>query len=170
MEQKITLIQADITTLQVDAIVNAANNSLLGGGGVDGAIHRAAGKQLVEECQTLGGCKTGEAAITNAYNLPSQKVIHAVGPVWRAGTRNEPKYLKSAYEFSLQLCEDNGLKSVAFPNISTGIYGYPKDKAAKIAISTVKEFLKKSEVIEEVIFCCFDDENYSIYDKILNGK
>jgi O-acetyl-ADP-ribose deacetylase (regulator of RNase III) len=157
------LIQSDITKLEVDAIVNAANTSLLGGVGVDGAIHRAAGKELLAECRTLGGCATGDAKITKGYNLPAEYVIHTVGPVWNGGRSGEPEKLASCYRRSLELAVQNGIRTIAFPNISTGVYGYPKNEAAIIAISTVKEFLENHCEIQEVIFCAFDDENFRIY-------
>lgn len=165
---KIQLLRGDITTLQVDAIVNAANTSLLGGGGVDGAIHRAAGPQLLAECRTLGGCPTGEARLTKGYHLPARFVIHTVGPVWHGGHRQEAALLKSAYLSSLKLAEKQALKSLAFPNISTGVYGFPKDKAARIALTTVIQFLNQHPRPETVIFCCFDEENYQIYEKLLS--
>jgi len=169
MHPKIKLIQDDITRLEVDAIVNAANTSLMGGGGVDGAIHRAAGPRLLEECRTLDGCKTGRAKITKGYNLPARFVIHAVGPIWRGGEKGEAKLLAEAYEHSLRQAEEKGLKSIAFPNISTGIYGFPKERAAEIAIETTREFLKKHPGIVTVTFVCFDRENYDIYDRILGS-
>lgn len=166
---KITLLKADITKMEVDAIVNAANSSLLGGGGVDGAIHRAGGKAILDDCILIrnrqGGCATGEAVITTAGNLPAQKVIHTVGPVWNEGTIGEPKMLQNCYLNSLKLAQEHGLKSIAFPNISTGIYRYPKDKAAEVAVNTVRSF--ESDTIEEVIFVCFDEENYLIYEELL---
>ena len=168
---KIQIIQADITKQQVDAIVNAANSSLLGGGGVDGAIHRAGGKAILEDCRKIiarqGGCKTGEAVITTAGKLPAQFVIHTVGPVWRGGKNGEPEKLTSCYRKSLQLAVDNGCKTVAFPNISTGIYGYPKDAAAEIAFETVARFLQTDTCIEKIVFVCFDEENYQLYRKLL---
>jgi O-acetyl-ADP-ribose deacetylase (regulator of RNase III) len=160
--------KGDITTFPVDAIVNAANNSLLGGGGVDGAIHRAAGKKLLEECRTLKGCETGDAKITKGYDLPSDYVIHTVGPVWRGGHQNEAELLKSAYSRSLQVAESKGIQSIAFPNISTGVYNFPKEKAADIAIQTVKEHFGKDHNIQKVIFVVFDDENYRIYNERLS--
>jgi len=160
---RIELIQGDITKLEVDAIVNAANTSLLGGGGVDGAIHRAAGPRLLEECRTLNGCPTGDAKITRGYLLPARYVIHAVGPRWRDGRHGEPGLLASAYRRSLEIALRHGVKTIAFPNISTGIYGFPKEEAAEIAISTVKEFLDEHPEIEKVIFVTFDAENYRIY-------
>ncbi|HOP05140.1 MAG TPA: O-acetyl-ADP-ribose deacetylase [Tenuifilaceae bacterium] len=165
---KINIIQGDITKLEVDAIVNAANSSLLGGGGVDGAIHRAAGSELLEECKTLGGCPTGEARITKGYNLPAKFVIHTVGPVWRGGSNNEVNLLKNAYLNSLLLAQKNGVKTIAFPNISTGIYGFPKHRAAKIAIRTVKEHLAKANPPKEVTFVCFDEENLAIYNEFID--
>ena len=161
------LIQGDITKLEVDAIVNAANTSLLGGGGVDGAIHRAAGKELLAECLTLGGCATGDAKITKGYNLPARFVIHTVGPVWNGGKSGEPEKLASCYRRSLELAVQNRIRTIAFPNISTGVYGYPKNEAATLAISTVKEFLEKHSEIQQVIFCAFDEENYRIYKNLL---
>jgi O-acetyl-ADP-ribose deacetylase (regulator of RNase III) len=160
-------VQANITTLQVDAIVNAANRSLLGGGGVDGAIHRAAGPELLEECRTLGGCETGDAKITKGYHLPARFVIHTVGPVWHGGSRGEPGLLASCYRRSLQIAAEHSLKSVAFPAISTGIYGYPIRAAAEIAIATVREFLESPNSIDEVIFCCFSTEDYELYQSLL---
>jgi len=165
---QISIHKGDITKLEVDAIVNAANSSLLGGGGVDGAIHRAAGKELLEECKTLNGCKTGEAKITKAYNLPAKFVIHTVGPVWSLRNKNANELLKNAYKNSLKIAVENGIKTIAFPNISTGVYHFPKEDAAEIAINTVKEFIAKDFSIEKVIFAIFDDENYKIYQNKLN--
>jgi O-acetyl-ADP-ribose deacetylase (regulator of RNase III) len=169
----IELVQGDITRIPADAIVNAANTSLLGGGGVDGAIHRAGGAAILEECVKIrnrqGGCKTGEAVITTAGRLPARFVIHAVGPVWNQGKSNEEQLLANAYTNSLKLALENKVQSIAFPNISTGIYHFPKQLAAEIAIATVKQFLRTTEVIKKVIFVCFDDENYGIYHAILNA-
>jgi len=167
---RIRLIQGDITSLDVDAIVNAANTSLLGGGGVDGAIHRAAGPQLLESCRQIGGCATGDAVITPGFRLKARYVIHTVGPVWRGGLHNEPQLLASCYLKSLHLAASKHLNSVAFPNISTGVYGYPKKEAAQIAISTVLEFLKHNMIPEVVWFVCFDRENHVLYEQELNAK
>ena len=163
---KIEIIKGDITKMKVDAIVNAANSSLLGGGGVDGAIHRAGGPAILEDCMKIrakqGGCKTGEAVITGAGNLPAKHVIHAVGPVWNGGRNGEPEKLSNCYFNSLRLAMENNCKTIAFPNISTGVYGYPKDEAAKIAYQTVAQFLADDKQIEKVIFVCFDEDNYKL--------
>jgi O-acetyl-ADP-ribose deacetylase (regulator of RNase III) len=168
---RIELLRGDITTLEVEAIVNAANSSLMGGGGVDGAIHRAAGPGLLEECLKIkerqGGCPPGEAVITSGANLKAKFVIHAVGPVWNGGKEQEREVLANAYRNSLVLASSNSVNSIAFPNISTGIYGFPKVAAAEIAIKEVKEYLKQDAIIQSVIFCCFDEENYDIYDEML---
>lgn len=167
---KIQLIKGDITSIHVDAIVNAANSSLLGGGGVDGAIHRKGGSQILEACKAIrnrqGKCKTGEAVITTAGNLPAKFVIHTVGSVWQGGNANEAELLSNCYKNSLKLAIANNIKTIAFPNISTGIYGYPKQEAAQIAIKTVHDFIE-NDTIEEVIFVCFDEENYTIYANLL---
>ena len=168
MKNRIQIIQGDITKLEVDAIVNAANSSLMGGGGVDGAIHRAGGPVILDECREIvarqGRCETGEAVITSGGNLPAKYVIHTVGPVWHGGNSSEPKLLENAYRNSMKLAVENGIKTVAFPNISTGVYGFPKDKAAEIAIQTVTEFLSENEQIKQVYFVCFDQENYELYN------
>ncbi|HAM98101.1 MAG TPA: O-acetyl-ADP-ribose deacetylase [Marinilabiliales bacterium] len=160
---RIEILQGDITKIKADAIVNAANQSLLGGGGVDGAIHRAAGPQLLDACRLLHGCPTGEAKITNGFNLPSPHVIHTVGPVWHGGKKGEAELLASCYTNSLKVARSKHLKTIAFPNISTGIYGYPKPEAAKIALSVVKNFLKKDRSFQKVIFVIFEEENFKIY-------
>jgi O-acetyl-ADP-ribose deacetylase len=163
---QIEIILEDITKLQVDAIVNAANSSLLGGGGVDGAIHRAAGPGLLRECESLNGCKTGEAKITKGYNLPAKYVIHTVGPIWSGGNQNESELLSSCYTKSLKIAEANNLKTVAFPSISTGVYQFPKHEASKIAIEAILKFIKQHSQFEKIIFCCFDQETYNIYKQI----
>lgn len=164
----LSVIKGDITKIKADAIVNAANSSLAGGGGVDGAIHRAAGPELLEACRKLNGCKTGEAKITGGYRLPAKYVIHAVGPVWQGGNNKEAELLHSAYDNSLQLAKQYSVKTIAFPNISTGVYHFPKQQAAEIAISAVQEFIAAHPgIFNEVTFACFDDENYSIYRALL---
>jgi O-acetyl-ADP-ribose deacetylase (regulator of RNase III) len=165
---KIELFKGDITTLDVDVIVNAANNSLLGGGGVDRAIHKAAGPELYTECLGLDGCKTGEAKITKGYNLKARHIIHTVGPVWRGGQHDETDLLASCYQASFALAKANKLKTIAFPGISTGMYGFPKDLAALIAVNETKRFLKNNTSPEKVVFVAFDDENYKIYRKLLD--
>lgn len=169
MKEKLQVVLEDITQLQVDAIVNAANTSLLGGGGVDGAIHAAAGPELLEECKTLGGCSVGQAKITKGYNLPAKHVIHAVGPIWRGGAKSEPQLLASCYAASLELAVKHGIKTIAFPAISCGIYGYPVSQAAMIAIKETANFLELNDAIETVYFVCFDDANYETYLQTLNS-
>ena len=161
-------IQADITTLDVDAIVNAANSSLLGGGGVDGAIHRAAGPELVHECRLLGGCKTGDAKVTKGYNLPARYIIHTVGPVWNGGHKGELEKLASCYRRSLEIAAESGLKSIAFPGISTGIYRFPADQAARIAVETVRAFLTESHSSIDVTFSCFSERDLELYRALLS--
>ena len=163
------VVQGDITRVNADAIVNAANTSLLGGGGVDGAIHRAAGPQLLNECRILGGCKTGEAKITRGYNLPVKWVIHTPGPVWRGGKNNESELLANCYRNSLALAVKHGAKTIAFPSISTGVYGFPIEKASVIAVGEVKKFLKADKSIKKVIFVCFSKEDYDVYQEVLKN-
>lgn len=166
---EITVILDDITTLKVDAIVNAANKSLLGGGGVDGAIHRAAGPQLYFECKTLNGCNVGESKMTDAYRLPCKKVIHTVGPIWYGGNRNEAEYLASCYHSAIKLAKENNLCSIAFPCISTGVYGYPKEEAAHVAITALKEEIANG-FSGQIIICCFDQLSKDIYAKLLSER
>jgi O-acetyl-ADP-ribose deacetylase (regulator of RNase III) len=164
---RVSIVQGDITRQKVDAIVNAANSTLLGGGGVDGAIHRAAGPKLLEECRTLGGCPTGEAKITSGYNLPARWVIHTVGPIWRGGKNGEDELLASCYRKSLELAVEKGLRSVAFPAISTGAYGYPLERATRIAVREVASFLDGNPSIEKVVFVCFDTSTFDLYSELL---
>ncbi|MCD8266809.1 MAG: O-acetyl-ADP-ribose deacetylase [Prevotellaceae bacterium] len=166
----IKVVVGDITRLNVDAIVNAANNSLLGGGGVDGAIHRAAGKGLLEECRALGGCPTGQSKMTRAYNLPSNHVIHTVGPVWHGGSHGEAELLSSCYETALRLAEENKLQSVAFPCISTGVYGYPKQEAARVALAAISRCLMEEKYKGSVILCCFSREDAKVYEDIIQEQ
>lgn len=164
---RLQVIVADITTLSVDAIVNAANTSLLGGGGVDGAIHRAAGLELLAECRTLHGCETGGAKITKAYRLPARHVIHAVGPIWHGGSEGEDEALASCYRRALELCQSHGLASIAFPAISTGIYAFPADRAARIAVSTAVEMLSAAPAVTGVTFCCFSNDSARLHAQSL---
>lgn len=163
----ILVVQGNIINQNVDAIVNAANNSLLGGGGVDGAIHRAAGSELLAECRNLKGCATGDAKITKGYNLPAQWVIHTVGPIWRGGNQGEDDLLASCYRRCLELSQENQIKSIAFPAISTGIYGFPLDRAAIIAIKEVKTFLEQNNSLEKIVFVCFNQDVFSVYQKVV---
>ncbi len=168
MTTQLIVTQGDITKLYVDAIVNAANNSLLGGGGVDGAIHRAAGPALLQECKTLNGCATGEAKLTKGYNLPAKYVIHTVGPVWHGGRNGEKELLRNAYLNSLQVALGNNIRTVAFPNISTGVYHFPKELAAKIAVQTVRGFVTDHpDGFDEITFVCFDEANHALYKALL---
>jgi O-acetyl-ADP-ribose deacetylase (regulator of RNase III) len=167
---RIALVQGDITTLAVDAIVNAANASLLGGGGVDGAIHRAAGPELLEECRTLGGARTGEAKMTKGYRLPARHVIHAVGPVWRGGGAGEDEALASCYRTAMRLAAERGLRSVAFPAISTGVYGFPLERAIRIAVAEVARLLGAGSPVERVTFCCFSPGDREVYERVLDER
>jgi O-acetyl-ADP-ribose deacetylase (regulator of RNase III) len=167
-KKRVELIKGDITTLDVDAIVNAANNSLLGGGGVDGAIHNAAGPGLLAECKGLNGCETGKSKITNGYRLKAKHVIHTVGPIWYGGYRDENSLLASCYQTSLALAKEKKIKTLAFPGISTGVYGFPKDLAALIAVNETKRFMNKNNYPEKVIFVTFSDDNYETYRKLLD--
>ena len=169
MPTVIRVVKGDITTLDVDAVVNAANTTLMGGGGVDGAIHYAAGPELLEECRRLKGCPTGEARITRGYRLPARWIIHTVGPVWKGGTRNEAALLASCYENSLRLAAENDLKSIAFPAISTGAYAYPLKEATEIAIRSVRGFAGRSQILAEVVFCCYSGEHLSNYNRLMQA-
>ncbi|MBZ6386254.1 MULTISPECIES: O-acetyl-ADP-ribose deacetylase [Pantoea] len=172
MQEKITLVAGDITKINADAIVNAANSSLLGGGGVDGAIHRAGGPEIVEECKIIrnrqGGCHTGDAVITTAGKLPARYVIHTVGPVWNGGSQNEAELLKRAYQSCFRLAQQHDIKTIAFPSISTGIYRFPKKRAAEIALEAIRDALADNPALEEVKIVCFDEENFEIYAGLLN--
>ena len=170
MSAKLEIIKADITTLSVDAIVNAANNSLLGGGGVDGAIHRQAGPQLLEECATLGGCPTGEAKITKGFRLPSRFVIHTVGPIWRGGSHNEPELLAGCYRSCFALAHQHHLRSLAFPSVSTGAYGYPLEKASGIALREIRLATKQYPELEKIVVACFDQKTLEVYQKTESGS
>ena len=169
MPERIRVVKDDITTLHVDVIVNAANESLLGGGGVDGAIHRAAGPELLAECRTLGGCETGEAKITQGYRLPARHIIHTVGPVWHGGAHGEDQQLASCYQRSLKLAENHGLRTIAFPAISTGIYGFPRERAAQIAVREIQSFLSDRELPETVTLVAFSDDDRTILQRALDG-
>jgi O-acetyl-ADP-ribose deacetylase (regulator of RNase III) len=173
MEERIQIVEGDITKQEVDAIVNAANTSLLGGGGVDGAIHRAAGPELLEETRKIGGCPTGEARVSKGYKLPAQWVIHTVGPIWAGGGRNEENLLANCYRNSLMAAQDLGIKTVAFPSISTGAYGFPLERATEIAMEETKRFLETDETIEKVVFVCFGETVFNtyreVYDRVFGG-
>lgn len=168
-DARMTVMEGDITRLSVDAVVNAANESLLGGGGVDGAIHRAAGPELLEQCRKLGGCPTGEARITPGFRMAARHIIHTVGPVWQGGDEDEDALLAECYRNSLSLAEENGARTVAFPAISTGAYGFPPERAVGIAVKTVAAYLARTEAVERVVFCCFDAKTAALYQTALAG-
>lgn len=170
MTMNIDALCADITTLDVDAVVNAANSSLLGGGGVDGAIHRAAGPELLHACRLLGGCRTGDAKMTAGYRLPARHIIHTVGPVWRGGASGEPELLASCYRTSMTLADGAGLAEMAFPSISTGIYGYPVDLAAAVALQAVRDFAPRTVSLRRVVFCCYSQADLSVYRALIDGQ
>ncbi len=167
---ELEVFEGDITTLKVDAIVNAANEALAGGGGVDGAIHSAAGPELLQACRSIGGCPTGEAVMTPGFKLPSANVIHTVGPIWRGGQSGEPELLASCYRASIHVAETHRLRSIAFPSISTGVYGYPLEEAAAVAVRTVRNAINKESTLEKVIFCCYDHRAFNVYRETLNSK